>query len=697
MLVNLRTNLKSLRYGKDRIGGGSSNQPYIKSKLPSNEGDLVSTGGPDFLLRGGLLTPGRILKDTSRLTQMFFDFKSPNGLLFTVKQNILSRSSVATNGEGAILNNGIYLPTSTILSAAGAPLGLHLNKQGLNPLKGIGKGNNNFINSILDFDPLGQPYYKDLVNKKSKSRLEGYLNKHILTTSSGNLYDYSGGPGSILGIGRTKIKLLSPNDRTGINNPNLNYTPVKIGWSSDVNFSQSQNFTPSPIDGKFNFNFNSPQNSFTSSTLTFGSTLNNQNNTSYISSIFPFQTPFTRREEGKEYDNKINNDQFLRVGASPKYASLLGGSIPNMDLDNLKNVFQSNGKASPPPSVYKPNTLKTNTQIAGSNTLTQEQIILKTSSRFEPKIGPNILNPKGYSRLDYNKAGNIEIRVNLGNPGKKEKDDSVVLDTINYRQIYKTLPNQNVSNVPAVNDLVKFRIGVIDNEDPTKKTNIHFRAFIDSMSDSYSADWQSQKFMGRGENFYRYNGFDRSISLSWTVVAQSKAELIPMYQKLNYLASVCAPDYSKLGYMRGNLVKLTIGGYLYEQVGIMTSITYDVPQESPWEIAIPYGSAKESSPLEVESDDSVKELPHMIKVTGFKFIPIHDFVPAVQKNTFGKNNEGELTKYGDERYIALSNGLTTNYNLNTKIKPIPFPLTSTFKPLTLQPLVSSTSLSTGLV
>jgi hypothetical protein len=107
------------------------------------------------------------------------------------------------------------------------------------------------------------------------------------------------------------------------------------------------------------------------------------------------------------------------------------------------------------------------------------------------------------------------------------------------------------------------------------------------MSDSYSADWQAQKFMGRGENFYRYNGFDRKVSLSWTVVAQSKAELIPMYQKLNYLASVCAPDYSDLGYMRGNLIKLTIGGYLYEQVGIMTSITYDVPQESPWEIAIP--------------------------------------------------------------------------------------------------------------
>jgi hypothetical protein len=52
------------------------------------------------------------------------------------------------------------------------------------------------------------------------------------------------------------------------------------------------------------------------------------------------------------------------------------------------------------------------------------------------------------------------------------------------------------------------------------------------------------------------------MSLSWTVVAQSKQELIPMYKKLNYLASSLTPDYSPNGYMRGNLVQLTVGGYV---------------------------------------------------------------------------------------------------------------------------------------
>ena len=43
-LVNLTTDLKSLRFGKDRLGGGSSNQPYIKSSIPDTFSGLNKTG-----------------------------------------------------------------------------------------------------------------------------------------------------------------------------------------------------------------------------------------------------------------------------------------------------------------------------------------------------------------------------------------------------------------------------------------------------------------------------------------------------------------------------------------------------------------------------------------------------------------------------------------------------------------------------
>ena len=71
-LVNLTTNLKSLRYGKDVPGGGNSRQPYVTRSIPKDMDDIGRTGGPDFLLRGGTLLPRRIGNDVSRLAKMFF-------------------------------------------------------------------------------------------------------------------------------------------------------------------------------------------------------------------------------------------------------------------------------------------------------------------------------------------------------------------------------------------------------------------------------------------------------------------------------------------------------------------------------------------------------------------------------------------------------------------------------------------------
>jgi hypothetical protein len=142
-----------------------------------------------------------------------------------------------------------------------------------------------------------------------------------------------------------------------------------------------------------------------------------------------------------------------------------------------------------------------------------------------------------------------------------------------------------------------------------------------------------------------------------------------MHQKLNYLASVCAPDYSTAGYMRGNLISLTVGGYCYEQVGIMKGLTLDVPNESPWEIGISDGFITGSNNANLSSDPSVKELPMIIKVSGFTFIPIHNFVPRIQQNTFYNGGEKDatnfITSYGKEHYIGLAAAGVNNYDGGT--------------------------------
>lgn len=209
-LLDLKTDLKSLRYGKDRIGGGSSNQPYIQRDLPDSLSEVGRKGGPDFLLRGGTLVPGRVLNDVSRLTQMFFDFKSPNGILFAAKQNVLALSStnfkagkprkISVGGSqvGDFLRNNIdlpldnvYNPLSTIAQAAGGSIGLHLYKQGLNPMTGPAKYED-YIKGLDGFDG-------------RNSRVVG-LSRDILLSDSNILYSYTGGPGATLGVGKTVLK-----------------------------------------------------------------------------------------------------------------------------------------------------------------------------------------------------------------------------------------------------------------------------------------------------------------------------------------------------------------------------------------------------------------------------------------------------------------------------------------------------------
>ena len=128
--------------------------------------------------------------------------------------------------------------------------------------------------------------------------------------------------------------------------------------------------------------------------------------------------------------------------------------------------------------------------------------------------------------------------------------------------------------------------------------------------------------MGRGETFYRYGGYDRFISVGFRAYVHSRKELLPVYNKLNYLASVMAPDYSTGGFMRGNIVYLTIGDYIVNTPGIMENIEYQIPEESTWELA--RGN-------DGNIDTFVGELPMLIDAN-FSFKPIHNFLPRTVTN-----------------------------------------------------------------
>jgi len=204
-LLTYKTNLKSLKFGKDRPYGGDSNQPYIESKIPSNEDSIPGNiGDKDFIVRGGIGAPLDALDDVVRLGKYFTDLKSVSGPLFIAKQNILSRIATATQASGnlnwkkAALNEGIYTPLSTLIQAGIGFLGGHVDKQGLNPFKGI-TTYTDVVSSVIG-SPSGMG-----------NRLVDLTNTNRGVFSGPNIFSYSGGPNSAVGIGKTHIQFAKDN------------------------------------------------------------------------------------------------------------------------------------------------------------------------------------------------------------------------------------------------------------------------------------------------------------------------------------------------------------------------------------------------------------------------------------------------------------------------------------------------------
>ena len=190
-------------------------------------------------------------------------------------------------------------------------------------------------------------------------------------------------------------------------------------------------------------------------------------------------------------------------------------------------------------------------------------------------------------------------------------------------------------------DIVKFRFEFLNNDTPiaidenkvpyTNTDVLAFRAYIDDFQDGMNAKWNSYRYMGRGEEFYVYEGFSRDISVAFTIFAHSPEEMKPIYTKLNYLMSTFAPDYSSANKMRGNIGYLTVGDYLYRQPGVFTDIKLSGLLDSHWEIAL-------GQPEGDINDIAQYEVPKHIKVN-ISFKPIHTFLPRkVQKDKYSNTS-----------------------------------------------------------
>ena len=160
---------------------------------------------------------------------------------------------------------------------------------------------------------------------------------------------------------------------------------------------------------------------------------------------------------------------------------------------------------------------------------------------------------------------------------------------------------------------------------------LYFRAFLDSLTDNYNASWSGIKYIGRAEEFFTYTGFGRTMSFGFKAAAFSKNELQPIYQKLNHLVGGTAPTYGSEGlFMRGTLLKLTIGDYIKEQNGFLTSVSLTWNTDYQWEV------------------DGDLKVPHLLDVS-CEFTPIHSFNPEFgidEKRFLGNRSVQSVNAFG---------------------------------------------------
>jgi len=116
--------------------------------------------------------------------------------------------------------------------------------------------------------------------------------------------------------------------------------------------------------------------------------------------------------------------------------------------------------------------------------------------------------------------------------------------------------------------------------------HIVFRAILSGITDTFTPEYSSDRYIGRPDNVYVYQGTTREISFTFDVYPKSAEELPVLWEKMNYLAGLTYPDIAAGQYgqaMVAPFCKLTIGQMYTDAPGYLSGLTYAVQDSSTWE------------------------------------------------------------------------------------------------------------------
>ena len=369
--------------------------------------------------------------------------------------------------------------------------------------------------------------------------------------------------------------------------------------------------------------------------------------------------PFNPLQKG--YYETVNQQNITNNAQSNRLLALKSAKLSNSPVSRTvtsrlgiapgsQNLFQYLGG---PDSVYGvgvttirryDNTEQGVTRMAvGTDAKLYSDAVKRTYKQIEDVATANATVSNGVQTY---KTSQLSINYGVGDPGNNSSVSDSRVDKLNANKLLyynaNSAPWEVDTNQVYTKDIIKFVFEAIDNDNTTNSTAVFFRAFLSGITDNHNASINSFRYLGRGEEFFTYQGVSRQVGFSFKIHPQTTAEFKPIYKKLNYLISQVYPDYSDRNkIMRAPLMRLTIGDYFYRLPGMIENIAITIDDNSPWEIV---------------SDDTFKQLPHVINVQ-CSFKPIHDFLPRREKYSAIVDKEGfTQSNYNDLNVPFITDG-----------------------------------------
>ena len=568
-LINFKTNLTSLKYGSDQADGGSSGQPFVQLPIPGPNTPfeikqlyLLNQTSLDFPIRGGAITSQ--VNGSYVTTQGLFDKERISAFIKSSPRG----TAFVQKQVGLQLTNPRLQVQNLINLTSASP--------NSRTIRNIGVANGVVIPVTNTYDP------KNTLAQVAAMGTGVHFNRQglapVLYENIKDTYEYIVGAPKNNGTYTNRLsilrilKLLS-NSNFLVNVNNINNEGIDPDLVDRLGISTIQNQL---------FNYQGGPGSV----YGIGSTIISKATNS---------------------DGSVATTDASTVTPSEANGLYIGGAVQAYSTIGFTYLQLA----------------QQNTRTAGGSPMDAKiQDFRAQTNNGDPLIP--------YSIDNYQKS-NITTRIGVGDPGATSTNKIYLIskgeaiDKVNAINPFYYNNSQTPWDAAGTdsNDIIKFAFECIDNDSPNNSVALIFRAFFEGqISDTNQAEFNSFKYLGRGETFRTYQGFDRSIGFTFKVFAQTRTEMAPLYAKLNNLISQVYPDYSP-GYnlMRGNVVRLTIGDYLYRVPGFLESVNVTIDNSNtPWEIVL--GGAT--------GDPYVAQLPMMVTVQ-CTFKPIMDILPRKVK------------------------------------------------------------------